>query len=249
MGNNNIQQERETTQVNFLRNGKVRNVSVSDFLAQMEYNMSHGEPLWYKSTYYGKPLMFLGDMDGKPVFIGPYRQGDGIEIDTNPNSVKAGTIKMRYPIPVITGNGGKVLAVNESETGLTWIESNIRHGTKEYWREHHDYMPKADEIIVFDDYYTETGYNPETGEEYTINYPRIKIGTGNGYVTDLKFIGEYETNILQNHIYDMSMHVSEADRKNWNFKVTVNDINGDLHGDTDEKETLVFTREDLSAFL
>jgi len=224
----NQQQNKDSTQVSLLRNGKVSTVSVNDFLAQMEYETSYGEPIWFKSQYYGQPRMFVGDMNGKPVFVGPYLAGDGIEINNNVDNKGLGKIKMRYPIPVIAGNGGKVLAVNETETGIEWIDLGIEHGTREYWNSKKGYIPKPGTLIIYDDYYT---------DQSGLVYPGIKVGTGNAYVQDLAFIGQHEAELLDDHIHNKVIHITQKERERWNNKLNVNDIHDVID------ENLIFNRD------
>ena len=219
------QENKDTTRVTLLRNRVIRNWSVEDFLTQMDYETSYGEPVWFKSDHYKQPKMFIGDMDGRLVCVGPYMAGDGIEINNNINQEKLGEIRMKYPIPVLSGNGGKVLAVKETENGIEWIDTglSIKHGTKAYWEEHKTYVPEEGEIIIYDDRFVENG----------IMYPGIKVGTSNAYVGDLAFVGEYE---LDNHIKNTEIHITQEERERWNNKLNTDDISGVVD------ETLIFNR-------
>ncbi len=214
MSNQQKYQDDDSTKVTLLRNGEISSMSVIDFLEHMDYITSYGEPVWFKSKYYGQPKMFIGDMNGQPVFIGPYIAGEGIEINNNIRHKGLGKIKMRYPIPVIAGNGGKVLAVNESETNIEWVDLNIEHGTREYWNSRKGYIPKPGQLIIYDDYYVD-----ETG----LLYPGIKVGTGNAYVQDLAFVGQHEADVLDDHIRDMVRHITQEERNRWNNKLHVDD--------------------------
>lgn len=229
---NNINNDK--TLVNLLRNGKSSRMTVHDFLSQKGYILSHGEPFWFDSKFYNQSKLFIGDLNGKLVFVGPYLAGDGIEIDTNSNSHNIGEIRLKYPLPVIEGNAGKVLTVNETETGLVWESTVIQHGTTEYWNNKRDYRPSAGEVIIYDDFYTD-----ETG----IVYAGMKIGTGNGYLNDLPFVidekNKYKLlNEFYNHINNSAIHVSSEDRKRWDRKLNIDDAGE--HEVVDE--TLIFTR-------
>ena len=91
-------------------------------------------------------------------------------------------------------------------------------------------MPKAGEIIVYTDYKTVT----DNGQ--TVNVPGIKIGSGNGYVQDLAFMGEADAAQLLAHISDTTVHVTAADKTAWNGKLNVDDSNEVV------AETLIFNR-------
>lgn len=103
-------------------------------------------------------------------------------------------------------------------------------GTTSYWDSKIGYIPKQGSIIVYTDYLS------ETIDGTTINYPNIKIGSGNGYVQDLAFINEKEYQLLIDHINNSNIHVTTADKGFWNNKLNVDD-NQEIIG-----ETLIFNR-------
>ena len=96
------------------------------------------------------------------------------------------------------------------------VTNRVIFGTKEYWRTH-DFVPDAGVIVVYTDYETIT----EDG--ITKYYPAIKIGSGNGYLSDLAFIGGSERDTLLEHITNTEIHVTSADKLNWNNKLNVDD--------------------------
>ena len=106
----------------------------------------------------------------------------------------------------------------------------IKFNTTEYWDNARGYIPEAGEIIIYLDYKTiETDHG-------TVNVPGIKIGSGNGYVQDIAFLGQDHSQKLLNHISDMSMHVDPNEKLFWNRKLNVNDAR-EVVG-----ESLIFNR-------
>lgn len=93
----------------------------------------------------------------------------------------------------------------------------VEHGTKEYWDSRLGYIPAEGTIIVYDNYKTII----KDGE--TVLVPAIKVGTGNGYVQDLAFVGEAEARDIEMHIADTAMHVTDEEREYWNNKISVDD--------------------------
>lgn len=106
----------------------------------------------------------------------------------------------------------------------------IHYNTTHYWDCLTGYIPKAGEIIIYSDYQT-----IESGG-YTTYIPGIKIGSGNGYVQDLAFIGNNDTNLIAQHMADNTRHVTAAERAFWNNKVNVNDASEVV------EENLIFNR-------
>ena len=93
----------------------------------------------------------------------------------------------------------------------------IKYGSTAFWDSSVGYIPQAGEIIIYSDYKT-----IEVDGE-TISVPGIKIGSGNGYVQDLVFSSEADSEALLRHIADNVAHVSSSDRSFWNNKLNVND--------------------------
>lgn len=214
-----MNERREDTRITILRNGQACTLTLEQFLNSAHYDLGHGEPVWFKSSYhYDKSKMFIGEMDGKPVFVGPYLAGDGIAIENNPESRKLGEIKLKYPLPVLAGNAGKVLAVGVDGNSLQWVETSMEHGTTEYWNSH-NYVPPAGRIVIYDDHYTDS---------QGVIHPGMKVGTGNAWLSDLVFTVDenmldiYMTEInnkLDNHIRDNARHITDDERKRWNSKI------------------------------
>ena len=94
------------------------------------------------------------------------------------------------------------------------------------WQKRTSYIPVKGEIIIYSD--------RNVVDEH--NYPGIKIGDGLAYVVDLPFVGqEVEAHILgvlNEHIEDMHMHITDEEREFWNNK-----LNYSIDG-----EKLIFNR-------
>lgn len=108
---------------------------------------------------------------------------------------------------------------------------NIKSGTTEYWNSQVGYIPPKDMIIIYTDYQT------QVVDEQTINIPGIKIGSGNGYVQDLVYLGEKDTELLMEHIANNDIHVTVADKEKWDNKINIHDYQEVVN------ETLLITRD------
>ena len=95
----------------------------------------------------------------------------------------------------------------------------------------------------YEDYETKTYTIEEYGETVTktVKIPNIKIGTGNAYVQDLVFVDEETRNILIEHINNLDIHTTLAEKLFWNNKINVDDAEEQITGELDE-ETLVLNR-------
>ena len=71
-----------------------------------------------------------------------------------------------------------------------------KHDIEANWLKAVNFIPFAGEVIIYD-----------ADENY--NYPRIKIGDGEQYVSDLPFTGEYEA-ISDDFIHEMCLSVTEG---------------------------------------
>ena len=109
------------------------------------------------------------------------------------------------------------------DTGKVYVEETMfggvgaKYNTTYYWENAIGYKPSAGEIIVYSDYKTIT----KNGE--TVTVPGIKIGSGNAYVQDLAFLGEYDASLLIDHILNTGIHVTSAEKSFWSNKLNVND--------------------------
>lgn len=134
-----------------------------------------------------------------------------------------------------SSNDKRIYFYNKSDpsTPLAYVDvpDIINQGSTAYWNSLQNYIPKAGEIIVYTDYATKE----ENGQ--TINIPGVKIGSGNGYVQDLSFVGEDIALALQEHINDTTRHITDNERTLWNNKLNVNDNSEVVN------ETLIFNRD------
>lgn len=112
--------------------------------------------------------------------------------------------------------------------------AKIYYDTKENWNSQKSLVSELCTFYVYTNYATSQDENGNM-----INKPAIKIGDGQAYLIDLPFLGTDLSeliNKIEDHINNMSIHVSEEDRMFWDNKCSV-----------DESETpdehLIFTTE------
>lgn len=106
----------------------------------------------------------------------------------------------------------------------------IHYGTTEHWNSLPDLVGKKSHIYVYTDY-AETEIDSEM-----VPVPNIKIGDGSAYLIDNPFITKSVEDILNLHIDDNSVHISETERDFWNEKVR-------CYIDPDNPENVVFTTD------
>lgn len=103
-------------------------------------------------------------------------------------------------------------------------------GTTAYWNSQLGFIPEVGQIIVY------TDYQQIEKDGQTVDVPGIKIGTGNGYVQDIVFVGQADSDALLDHIRNSDIHITQAERERWNNKLNVTDVQ-EVVG-----ETLIFNR-------
>ena len=113
---------------------------------------------------------------------------------------------------------------------LGFRPGKITTHTTEEWNNASGYIPEKGEVIIYSD------YSSQTVDGVSIPVPAIKIGSGNGYVQDLAFVGANETELLLEHIHNMDIHTTAAQKAFWNNKLNVND-SSEVVG-----EVLIFNR-------
>lgn len=106
----------------------------------------------------------------------------------------------------------------------------FRRDTTANWNAAIGFVPLEGEVIVYTDYKT------VEKDGQTVSVPGIKIGSGNGYVQDLAFVGEAEAAEIMAHINDSVRHISPAERLRWNNKLSIDDA------EEVEDETLLIYR-------
>ena len=109
-------------------------------------------------------------------------------------------------------------------------QSKVLSGSTAYWNAQVGFVPEAGQIIVYTDYKT------TEVDGQTVPVPGIKIGTGNGYVQDIVFLDQADSDALLDHINNGVIHVTAADRAKWDGKLNVTDMQ-EVVG-----ETLIFNR-------
>jgi len=105
----------------------------------------------------------------------------------------------------------------------------IYYGTTEYWAEN-PRIPKEGDIYI----YTDAVVTDKDGNEITM--PQMKIGTGNAYLANLRFVGQAIMQKLDQHIADTGVHLQPGEREYWNSKIDIDPDNAV------EDETLLITR-------
>ena len=106
----------------------------------------------------------------------------------------------------------------------------IHYGTTEHWNSQPDLVGKKSHIYVYSDY-AETEIDGKT-----VAIPNIKIGDGSAFLIDNPFISKSVEDILNLHIDDNSVHISETERNFWNDKVR-------CFIDPEDPEKIIFTTE------
>lgn len=94
-----------------------------------------------------------------------------------------------------------------------------KRDTTANWDAATGFIPLDGEIIIYSDYKT------IERDGQTVPVPGVKIGSGNGYVQDLAFIGDAEAADLIAHINNTSVHVTSSEKAFWNDKQdTITDL-------------------------
>ena len=128
-----------------------------------------------------------------------------------------------------------------SDTVNTRIK--LKRDTTSNWNNAVGFIPLQGEVIIYTDYQTKSWTVEEYGETVTktVNIPGLKIGDGLAYVQDLPFVDEELREKLMNHINNMDIHVTLADKEFWNNKVNIDDSDELVSGDLVD-DTLIFNR-------
>lgn len=106
----------------------------------------------------------------------------------------------------------------------------VQYATTDFWDNCRGYIPNKGQIIVYSDYKT------ITKDGKTVTVPAIKIGSGNGYIQDLPFVGDDIRDEILKHISNTNIHVTPEEKAYWNNKLNVTDIREVVN------ETLIFNR-------
>ena len=98
------------------------------------------------------------------------------------------------------------------------LNSRVLVNTTAYWNQQRSMIPEKGVIIVYSD------YTSNIDENGNVTYvPAIKIGSGNGYLADLAFVGDAERQQLLEHINNTNVHITPDERIRWNEKLNVDD--------------------------
>ena len=90
----------------------------------------------------------------------------------------------------------------------------VHYNTTEYWVKNNQIAKAGDIYIYSDALVTDSSGN-------TFVSPQIKIGTGNAWLSDLRFINQDATRQLGQHIRDNNRHINAGERESWNNKLNV----------------------------
>lgn len=97
--------------------------------------------------------------------------------------------------------------------------AGIEFGSTEYWDSREDYVPVEGMIVVYTDYaITEQGKL----------VPNFKIGNGETSLSEIQFVGSDIKEILQEHIENRTIHITQEERERWNNKLNYNEPTSDL---------------------
>lgn len=86
------------TKIKLKRSFSNGNANVLWALQTGNMTLSYGEPLWFNNSFYGTPNLFVGDESGVPSFIGPYKAGTAMKINSDITSEELGRIDFDAPI-------------------------------------------------------------------------------------------------------------------------------------------------------
>ena len=105
--------------------------------------------------------------------------------------------------------------LTSGHTGFAGIE----FGTTDFWNMRRDYVPPLGMLVVYTDYST---------TEEGVLVPNFKIGDGNAHLIDKPFVGADVREILEEHVADMTIHITQQEREKWNNKLNYVEPDTDL---------------------
>ena len=115
----------------------------------------------------------------------------------------------------------KISALNQA----LGTKANIQIKTTNEWKQYIDLISQPNIFYIYTDRYTK-----EDEEGHIIKYPGIKVGDGSSYLIDLPFVDD----LFYDHIHNMNIHVTLAEKQFWNNKVRTQDSELD-------EQNLIFT--------
>jgi hypothetical protein len=103
------------------------------------------------------------------------------------------------------------------KTTLRTDQQRSYYNTTAYWNdsENRKIVPEKYAYVIYSDAWQRT----ENGQ--TVNIPAVKIGDGVTRVIDLPFLGEYESQVIIDHINDNVRHITQQERERWNSKLNM----------------------------
>lgn len=103
--------------------------------------------------------------------------------------------------------------------GQTSDTAQIHYSTTQNWNLNTELISKQNHMYVYTDYKVITD---DVGNKTYV--PALKIGDGSTRVIDLPFVCAYDQQTAENledHINNMTVHITQAERDFWNNKVSV----------------------------
>lgn len=111
-------------------------------------------------------------------------------------------------IPVSAEVSKNVISVSAAVTGGG--SSKILYDTTEHWNALPQLVSKKGYLYIYSDYKTDSEGKHIAG---------IKVGNGVNFLIDMPF----EDMLLEEHVNDMTIHITAAERQFWNNKITTSD--------------------------
>ena len=109
-------------------------------------------------------------------------------------------------------------------------DTPIHYSTTEEWNGKPELIGQKGHIYVYSDH-SETDIGGEI-----VPVPNIKIGDGKAYLIDSPFVTASVEDMINTHISDDAVHVSEEDRAAWGDKIR-------CYIAPDDPENIIFTQE------
>ena len=131
----------------------------------------------------------------------------GIQVASLKEVIGSHNYNLLFNKPSING----VTLIGDMSLAVFNIPS-IKIDTTANWATRVDYIPPEGEIIVYSDKFLDSG-----GQ---IPIPAVKIGDGLAFVVDLPFLSDETRDILAEHIYNRTVHITQEERDAWNEKVS-----------------------------
>lgn len=128
-----------------------------------------------------------------------------------------------------------LLNVSQSMTGTLNAsgrisDTPIHYGSTDEWNSNPELIGQKGHIYVYSDY-SKTEIDGET-----VSVPNIKIGDGKAYLIDSPFVTASVEDVIDTHIADTSVHISDGDRQAWGDKIR-------CYIDPEDHENIIFTTE------